>query len=79
MRGAPILDSPGSCGESARAYPALPVGRPIFPLRIFHVQNLRNALRCQATTVTGLTMIKEDRQFRQTNSIAVALQTGEEQ
>src|SRR5688572_18368472 len=41
-------------------------GRPLLPLRIFHVQNIRNALRCHATTVSALTMTREYRQSDQT-------------
>src|ERR1700674_586447 len=37
-------------------------GRPLFPLLIFHDQNIRNALRCQATTVSGLTTTSAERQ-----------------
>ena len=33
-------------------------GRPGLHLRIFHVQNSRNAFRCQALTVSGLTIIR---------------------
>ena len=40
-------------------------GRPGLPLRIFHVQKRRNAFRCQATTVSGLTMTSEDHQSDQ--------------
>ncbi len=41
-------------------------GRPGLPCRIFHRQNTRNPLRCQATTVSGLTIINADRQSGQT-------------
>ena len=40
-------------------------GRPGWPLRTFQVQTSRNALRCQATTVSGSTMTKADRQSLQ--------------
>src|SRR4051794_7089964 len=39
-------------------------GRPGLPLRIFHVQKRRNALRCQRTTVSGLTITSDERQVR---------------
>src|SRR5712691_10541358 len=38
------------------------VALPAFPRRPFHVQNNRNPLRCQAITVSGLTMTSADRQ-----------------
>ena len=41
-------------------------GVSIFPLRIFHVQNIRNALRCHATTVRGFTITSAERQSVQT-------------
>lgn len=41
-------------------------GRSGLPLRIFHVQKIRNALRCQATTVSGFTITSPDRQSVQT-------------
>jgi hypothetical protein len=37
-------------------------GRPGLPLRIFHVQKRRNALRCQAITVSGFTITSAERQ-----------------
>jgi hypothetical protein len=37
-------------------------GRPGWPCRAFHVQNRRKRLRCQATTVSGFTMTKVERQ-----------------
>src|SRR5207247_10155900 len=40
-------------------------GRPGFPQRTFQVQNKRKAARCQATTVSGLTMANAERQSRQ--------------
>ena len=40
-------------------------GRPGFPQRTFQVQNKRKAARCQATTVSGLTMASAERQSRQ--------------
>src|SRR5207249_3849940 len=39
-------------------------GRPGFPQRTFQVQNKRKAARCQATTVSGLTMANAERQSR---------------
>jgi len=48
------IDSPGTGG------------RPDLPLRIFHVQNLLKASRCQATTVSGLTMTSDNRHSFQT-------------
>src|SRR5204862_411759 len=36
-------------------------GRPGFPQRTFQVQNKRKAARCQATTVSGLTMANAER------------------
>src|SRR5215813_2978415 len=36
------------------------LGRPGLPRPIFHVQNKRKPLRCQATTVSALTIIRED-------------------
>jgi hypothetical protein len=58
MRGAPQLGllrliirirSRTSCGMQ---------GRPGLPRRILHVQNKRKPLRCQATTVSALTIIR---------------------
>jgi hypothetical protein len=40
-------------------------GRPGWPLRTFQVQNKRKPARCQATTVSGLTMASAERQSRQ--------------
>jgi hypothetical protein len=40
-------------------------GRPGRPRRTFQVQNRRNAARCHATTVSGLTMASAERQSRQ--------------
>ena len=40
-------------------------GRPVCR-RLFHVQNSRNPVRCQATTVSGFTMTRAVRQPRQT-------------
>ena len=40
--------------------------RPGWPRRIFPVQNTRNALRCQATTVSGFTITSDERQSAQT-------------
>ena len=42
------------------------VGRPAWPCRIFQVQNRRNPLRCQAITVSGLTMASTERHSQQT-------------
>src|SRR4051812_9597577 len=36
------------------------LGRPGFPRRIFHHQNNWKPLRCQATTVSGFTIISTD-------------------
>jgi hypothetical protein len=36
-------------------------GRPGLPCWTFHVQNNRNAFRCQAMTVSGLTMTRAER------------------
>src|SRR5215813_4125140 len=36
------------------------LGRPGLPRPIFHVQNKRKPLRCQATTVSALDIIRED-------------------
>jgi len=36
------------------------VGRPGLPLRTFQVQNKRKPARCQATTVSGLTMASDE-------------------
>ena len=41
------------------------VGRPGLPRRIFQVQNRRNPFRCQAITVSGLTMTRALRQLLQ--------------
>jgi hypothetical protein len=41
-------------------------GLPALPRRISHVQNKRKPLRCQAITVSGLTMTRADRQSYQT-------------
>jgi hypothetical protein len=41
-------------------------GRPGWPCRTFHVQNRRKHLRCEATTVSGFTMTKVERQLLQT-------------
>jgi len=40
-------------------------GLPVCPRRTFQVQNNRKPLRCQATTVSGLTMTRADRQSAQ--------------
>ncbi|MCU1316018.1 MAG: hypothetical protein JWN63_1340 [Candidatus Acidoferrum typicum] len=40
-------------------------GRPGWPRRTFQVQNRRKPARCQATTVSGLTMANAERQSRQ--------------
>src|ERR1700730_2709408 len=40
-------------------------GRPRLPRWIFHVQNNRKPLRCQATTVSALTIIRTDFQSPQ--------------
>jgi hypothetical protein len=40
---------------------------PGWPERTLHVQNSRKPLRCQAMTVSGLTMTKADRQSFQTS------------
>src|SRR5215469_9002863 len=40
-------------------------GRPGWPCRTFQVQNHRKPARCQATTVSGLTMASAERQSRQ--------------
>ena len=40
-------------------------GRPGWPRRTFQVQNRRKPARCQATTVSGLTMARTERQLRQ--------------
>jgi hypothetical protein len=40
-------------------------GRPGWPRRTFQVQNRRNPTRYQATTVSGLTMAKAERQSLQ--------------
>jgi hypothetical protein len=41
------------------------VGRPGWPRRTFQVQNSRKPARCQATTVSGLTMANAERQSPQ--------------
>jgi len=41
------------------------MGRPGWPRRTFQVQNRRNPARCQAMTVSGLTMVSAERQPRQ--------------
>src|SRR5215471_4612695 len=41
------------------------VGLPVVPCRTFQVQNNRKPLRCQAMTVSGLTMTSVDRQSAQ--------------
>src|SRR6516165_12200928 len=41
-------------------------GRPGRPRRTFHVQNKQKPLRCQATTVSGWTMARAERQSLQT-------------
>ena len=41
------------------------MGRPGWPQRTFQVQNRRNPARCQAMTVSGLTMVSAERQPRQ--------------
>ena len=43
------------------------VGLPGWPWRPFHVQNNRKLLRCQAMTVSGLTMTSDERQSFQTS------------
>ena len=40
-------------------------GRPGRPCRTFQVQKRRKPARCQATTVSGLTMANAERQSRQ--------------
>jgi hypothetical protein len=40
-------------------------GRPGWPRRNFQIQNRRNPARCQATTVSGLTMARAERQSLQ--------------
>src|ERR1700730_10949860 len=40
-------------------------GRPGWPRRTFQVQNKQKQARCQATTVSGLTMASTERQSRQ--------------
>ena len=40
-------------------------GRPVWPRRIFQVQNSRNPLRCHAMTVAGLTMRRAERHSAQ--------------
>ena len=40
-------------------------GRPGWPRRTFQVQKRRKPARCQATTVSGLTMASAERQSRQ--------------
>jgi hypothetical protein len=40
-------------------------GRPGWPRRTFQVQNNRNPARCQARTVSGVTMASAERQSRQ--------------
>jgi hypothetical protein len=40
-------------------------GRPGWPRRTFQVQNKRKPARCQATTVSGLTMTSAERHLRQ--------------
>jgi hypothetical protein len=42
------------------------VGLPVLPCRTFQVQNNRKPFRCQAMTVSGLTMTSADRQPAQT-------------
>ncbi len=44
------------------------LGRPGLPRWIFHVQNKRNPFRCQATTVSALTIIRAVFQSLQTSS-----------
>jgi len=41
------------------------MGRPGWPRRTFQVQNRRNPARCQAMTVSGLTMVSAECQPRQ--------------
>ena len=41
-------------------------GLPGFPCRTFQVQKSRKPLRCQATTVSGFTITRAERQSRQT-------------
>ena len=41
------------------------MGRPGWPQHTFQVQNRRNPARCQAMTVSGLTMVSAERQPRQ--------------
>jgi hypothetical protein len=40
-------------------------GRPGWPCRTFQIQNRRKPLRCQATTVSGLTMASAERESLQ--------------
>lgn len=55
MRGEPGADSRGSCGGSV---PECPLAQSASgrPRRTFQVQNLRNAFRCSAITVSRFTI-----------------------
>ena len=64
MRGAPQVGfSRDILRISSRVSRAI-AGRPGCPRRTFQVQNKRKPLRCQATTVSGLTMTNAERQSR---------------
>ena len=56
----PTADSRWSSRIRARTSADAP-GRPLRP-RLFHLQNRRNPRRCHVMTVSGLTMIKAERQ-----------------
>ncbi len=60
MRGAP---QPGLLRLIIRIKPRISdgtLGRPGFPRLTFYVQNKLKPFRCQATTVSGLTIIRAD-------------------
>ncbi len=52
--------------RAADQFAESPVIRPSLPRRIFQVQNMRNALRCQASNVSGLTITSAERHAAQT-------------
>lgn len=61
MRGAPQLGFSRLMSRIRSQTSRGTAGRPGLPLRIFPVQKIRNALRCQATTVSGFTITSPDR------------------
>ena len=66
MRGAPHSGFPRLSRRIRSRTSFETAGLPGFPRRVFHVQNSRKPLRCQAITVSGLTITSADRQSSHT-------------